>query len=213
MTTADIETYADIGGLAGPDINLKVLLRHNVVPAFFTDVGYPSWRRVPTTLSTIISTKSLDLPDDFGQMITVSISPDFSKPLQYIGEDPEKLLAAEGATVAAKPTGYYLTRRATSKVFKKIAFNCPCDQVYTIPYVYHMQPFFLDDTTSIDLDQFMPAQFQWSLVEGLKQQILFLRFGIGDPRYVTAEQSYKMWVERAMESPELARRNLAIYAR
>ena len=49
MLTSLIEQYADIGGLSSPDINLKVLLRHNVCPAYMADVGFVAWRRAFAT--------------------------------------------------------------------------------------------------------------------------------------------------------------------
>lgn len=213
MLTSHVEQYADIGGIAGVDINLKVLLRRNVTPAFFSDVGYVSWRRKVGSQVLIVGAggKQFDLPDDFGQMQTVVVNP--SAPLDYIGEDPEKVLAAEANTTNGEPTGYYLVRRATSEVFKRLALSCPPSTANTLRYTYYSHVPYADDTTEVELDKYIPAQFQWALVEALKMQIMWLRFGIGDPRYVAAEQAYRMWVERAMENPELARRNNPLFVR
>lgn len=213
MLTSNIEMYADIGGIASPDINLKVLLRRNVVPAYFQDVGYPSWRRRSASQVLLVGDagKQFDLPEDFGLMQSVAINP--SQPLDYIGEDPEKVMAAEAATASGAPTGYYLVRRVTTQVFKRLALNCPPAAADVLRYSYYSHVAFPDDTTEIEMDKHVPAQFQWALVEGLKMQIMWVRFGIGDPRYVAAEQSYRMWVERAMENPELARRNNPIFVR
>jgi hypothetical protein len=214
MTTTQIETYADIGGISSPDINLKVLLRRNVVPAFLSDVGYVSWRRQHATLAlSVAGGKQYNLADDFWQMQSLTIDPDSSKSIQYIGDDPEKVMAAELNTTPGKPTGYYLVRRVTTLLFQAVKFNYPPDQDYTARYTYYSTVPFADDTTEVELDKYLPSQFQWALVEGLKKEILFLRFGIGDPRYVAAEQAHRMWIERASENPELARRNLAAFVR
>jgi hypothetical protein len=214
MLTSLIEQYANIADIASPDINLKVLLRRNVVPAFMADVGYVSWRRVVAALPLLnASGAGYDLPDDFWMMQVLAIAPGFSQPLQYIGDDPEKVMAAEDNTTPGKPGAYYLVRRTTTNVFKKLKFNCVPDVAYTARYTYYSGPVFTDDTTDVEMDKYIPNQFQWALVEGLKKEILWVRFGIGDPRYVQAEQAYGMWIERAKENPELARRTAASFVR
>ena len=62
MLTSLIEQYADIGGLSSPDINLKVLLRHNIVPAYMADVGFVAWRRSFGTIALVQGTVAYDLP-------------------------------------------------------------------------------------------------------------------------------------------------------
>ena len=213
MMTSLIEQYANIADLSSPDINLKVLLRHSVTPAFMADVGYVAWRRVLATLAlTGVAGQGYDLPDDFWMMQVLTIDPS-DAPLQYIGDDPEKVLAAERNVTPGKPGAYYLVRRATTSVYKRIKFNATPDTNYTARYTYYSGVFFPDDTTDVEMDKFIPSQFQWALVEGLKREIMFIRFGHGDPRYVASEQQYGMWIERARENPELARRTAASFVR
>lgn len=212
MKASNVESYADVGGIASPDINLKVLLRRMVIPEFFEDVKYPSWRRVPASLPVQQGVKAYDLPDDFGQMIQVVLG--IEQPVKYIGEDPDKVLAAELATQPGKPSGYYLCRREDSEVFKRLSFDCPPGQNYpNCKILYYRQANFEDDTADVDLDKFIPSQFQWALVERLKAEIMAVRFGLGDPRYTAAMESYARWVMRATENPELARRNHAVFVR
>jgi hypothetical protein len=216
MLCSLIETYADIGGIAQPDLNLKVLLRHNVVPAFLHDVGFVSWRRQVAALPIAASTSGYDLPEDFWMMQSLALDSAPSSPLQYIGDDAEKVMAAEIATTSgtpAQPGGYYLVRRATTQVFKRLKLNVIPDATYPAHYTYYSGVPFVDDTTDVEMDKYIPNQFQWVFVEGLKKEIMFLRFGIGDPRYVAAEQSYGTWVARASENPELARRSHVAFAR
>jgi len=213
MLTSLIEQYADIGGLSTPDINLKVLLRHNIVPAYMADVGFVAWRRSFATLSLMPGTTAYDLPTDFWMMQSLALDSAPSVPLQYIGDDAEKVMAAEVSTVPGKPGGYYLVRRTTSLVFKRFKLNCTPDASYPAHYTYYSGVPFVDDTTDVEMDKYIPSQFQWVFVEGLKKEIMFIRFGIGDPRYVAAEQSYGIWVQRAAENPELARRSHAAFVR
>jgi hypothetical protein len=213
MLTSLIEQYADIGGIAAPDLNLKVLLRRNVVPAFLHDVGFVSWRRQVAALPIVNPTQAYDLPEDFWMMQSLALDSAPSVPLQYIGDDAEKVMAAEVNTTPGKPGGYYLVRRTTSLVFKKIKLNAIPDVSYPAHYTYYSGVPFADDTTDVEMDKYIPTQFQWVFVEGLKKEIMFIRFGIGDPRYVAAEQSYGTWVQRAAENPELARRSHAAFVR
>jgi hypothetical protein len=213
MLTSLVEQYADIGGLSSPDINLKVILRHNVCPAFMADVGFVAWRRVVSTLDLVQGTPAYDLPPDFWMLQALTIAPDFSTDLQYIGDDPEKMMAAEANVTQGKPGGYYLVRRTTTAEYRKIKFNAPPDQAYVAAYTYYSGIPFTDDTSDVELDKFVPNYFQWALVESLKKEILFLRFGIGDPRYVAAEQAYQGWIQRATENPELAHRTKAAFVR
>lgn len=214
MLTSLVEQYANIADISSPDINLKVLLRHNVVPAFMADVGYVAWRRHVDTLSLSNGAgAAYDLPEEFWMMQVVTLDPNPSTPLQYIGDDPEKIMAAEANATSGKPGAWYLVRRATTLLYKRIKFNAVPDTGYTARFTYYSGVPFTDDTTDVELDKYIPNQFQWALVEALKAQIMFIRYGIGDPRYVAAEQAYGMWVERARENPELARRTAASFVR
>lgn len=213
MTTAEIETRADIGGLSHPDIDLKVLLRRNCVPAFLADVGYTSWRRKILNIPLAVGEKQKDLPDDFWQMQVMHLTTDMNSEIQYIGEDPDKMLVAEVNVTPGKPSGYYLKPRATGGLLWSVAFNSPADTAYTAICTYYSNVFFADDTSVVDMNKYIPHQFQWGLVEKLRCEIYVLRFGIGDPRYVVAEQQYETWVGRATENKELARRHTPVFVR
>jgi hypothetical protein len=211
LLTSVIEQHADMGSISHPDLNIKALLRRNVVPGFFQDVGYVSWRRKQAAQALTVGIKQLDLPEDFGFMQRVAI--DLDDPLEYIGEDPVKILAAEANVTAGVPRAYYLVHRPGTEVFKRLALDCPPSAADTLRYSYYTHVVFVDDLTDVEMDKYIPAQFQWVLVEGLKAQILWLRFGVGDPRYQAADAAYKVWVSRALENPELARRNQPVFVR
>lgn len=215
MMSDQIESYANVGDIAGPDLNLKVLLRHNVVPMFLADVSYVSWRRKPGSVALVIGDKQKTLPDDFWQMQVVSLNTDLTEGLPYIGEDPQKLLAAEANTNAGKPGGYYLKPRPLSEngQLTSIVFDAPADTSYTAYFAYYTNIYFADDIAPVDFNKYIPAQFQWALVERLKAEIMVNRFGVADNRYLQANEAYQQWVARASQSPELARRNVAIFVR
>lgn len=216
MLTSAVESNAASGDLSSPDVNLLVLLRRNVIPAFLSDVGYVSWRRKTSSFTCLTDgTQSYDLPDDFWQLqvVTLGLTDDDMTDVTYIGDDAPLVLLAEAATDQAKPTGYYLTRRTTSLVFKKLKFNCPPDQAYVCRYSYYSGIEFTDDTTAVDLDKYIPAQFQWTLVEGLKRELYKVRYGQGDDRYTSADDEYQRWLARAIGNPELSHRSAVAYVR
>ncbi len=209
MTTAEIESYADVGGIAQPDVNLKVVLRRKVVPEFMRRVEYPSWRRKNTSIALLAGTQEYDLPDDFGSMKMLALnSPESTEvkytELTYVGDDPLKIMLAAGTVDAAKPTGYHFVRRTTSQLFKRVRFNCPPDLAYTCRLVYYNSVVFADDTNSVDLDKYIPDQFQWALVEGLKAYLYGVRRGLGDSRKQDADDEFDKFIALAAENQELS---------
>lgn len=214
MTTADIEQRADPTGVATADINLKLELRYNVIPEFLEDVGYVSWRRKHVSKVLAAAANYVDVSDStysFAHMKQVFLASDFDTPLSYIGEDPMEVLRAKANTTAGKPTGYYL--ESDGDDFQRVSFNCPAQQEYTVWMTLDLHIKFPDDTSSIDLDKYIPSQFQWGLVAGLRKTIYRERFGIGDERYQEADAEFEKWKARARKSSELARKETAKYAR
>lgn len=213
MTTDQIEQFADIGGLSAPDLNLKVLLRRKVCPEFMKDAGYTSWKRISVTVATVIGTQIYTLPTDLDMIELVGSPSAPGKSLQYIGEDPEKMATAELNGVNSSPTGYYLGFDASTGEQTKLKLNAPADAVYNLPVIYYRTTVFADDTTAVEMNKFIPLRYQWGLVYGLQMAICYFRFGVGDPRYVAASQSYGMVIERIGDNKENARRNMAVFAK
>lgn len=204
MTTAQIESNADPKGLAGTYFDLKVVLRRNVVPKFLADVGYCAWRFKFATISLAASARYISISDgDFWHMKHVVIKGYEASPLTYIGDDMKHVLTAESATITGTPEGYYLKLHTdgTWRVF----FDVPSNATRDIVIAYDTNIPFSDDTTSINLDQYIPKQFHWALVCGLQMKLYEDRLGIEDQRYATSKQEYGEWIARASESPNLSR--------
>lgn len=214
MTTAQIEARSDPSGAATADIDLKLELRYNVIPEFLEDVGYPMWRRKHISKTLTAGASLVDVTDStysFSHMKLVCLGTDFDKPLQYIGEDPVEVMKSKAATVADVPTGYYL--ESDGGAFQRVGFNCPAIQQYTVWLSFDMHIKWPDDSSSVDLNIYIPQQFQWGLVSGLRRSIYRERFGIGDARYQEADADFTKWKMRAKKSPELARTDIYKYAR
>lgn len=214
MTTAQIEARSDPSGAATADIDLKVELRYNIIPEFLEDVGYPTWRRKHISKTLLAGASVVDVTDStytFSHMKSVYLDIDFDTPLRYIGEDPTEVLRAKAATVANKPTAYYI--ESDGSAFQRVGFNCPAIQQYTVWMTFDMHIKWPDDTSSVDLNIYIPQQFQWGLVSGLRRSIYRERFGIGDQRYQEAAAEFEKAKMRAKKSPEMARTDIYKYAR
>lgn len=214
MTTVTIEAQAGRGNIASPDMDLRVELRRNIIPKFLLDLGDVSWRRKYSSITTSTSVRVHNLPDDFFKMVKF-----FRKPLTwvpneepegmaYIGEDPLLMSASEIATSTGTPTGYYIVQRATTNLWKAVKFDVQPDTIEAIPFVYLASPQFADDTTSVDLDQYILPEYQFGLVAGLRAEIFLDRFGRGDNRFERENERYQEWVVRAMEHKAQAPRNM-----
>lgn len=220
MTTAQIVTFADPGQLANPDLNLDVELRRNVIPLFYSKadhydeelgggVGYARWFRKDGVLQAITQgDTSFVLPADFGEMkyialgmqVTSSTSLDFQRhELTYIGDRPDKVERALSATQQVRPSGYFFGGTPGAMT---LMLSDPSDAAYTCRYSYWNQAVFPDDTTSVDLNAFIPPQFQWTLVELLRRVLYGFRFGIGDERYGLATANAKRGLQAARANLE-----------
>lgn len=204
MTTFDIETAANRGNIA-TDMNVGLILRHQIIPEFLNDVKLCAWRKKRSTVTTSAGTQSYALASDFGEMREVQIVG--YDPLEYIGEDEEKVFAAQAATTQARPQGYYLGRDpdATVGSFKHLFLDAPPDGVYTIRYTYLYTVPFVDNVSPVDLAAWIPDQFHWGLVEGLRREIYMDRFGVGDTRATKAAEDFEAWKVRALANTEVAK--------
>lgn len=201
MTTAEIIAYADPEGLSVPDVNLNAELRLNLMPDFLEAVGYVSWRRKHGSAVLSPGDTTLTLPANFYSLKAINLggpNDPFAGEggLGYIGDNPDLVLAAENATVAAKPSGYYFQE------IRVLKFGAPLDATYTARYVYYSGIIFADLGTEVELDDYIPLQHQWALVEGLRKILYARRFGVGDNRFADAAANYDRKVDRASANRE-----------
>lgn len=212
MMTSEVQTYADIGGISVPDLNLAALLRLSVCPKFMHDVGYTSWRRKIGTVNANAQAVALPTDCDMIEGVYKGAPTASNPPLIYIGENPDSVMAAEGSAPGV-PSGYYFYPDGSGNPLGFIKFSCSPSPTFTATLVYYRKFTFADNTTDVDLNLWVPSQYQWALVEKLKAEIYKIRSGIGDPGYIVAEQEYKIFVERATDNKEQARRNNPVFAR
>ncbi len=192
------------------------MLRHLVLPDFFSRIGEVSWRNVFTTVTLAAAARQTDLPDDFWKMRAVYLPqspgqtaqvidgswcfpPDWN--LRYIGENTPRILACEAGSTPGKPREYWIAPRiavpdvSTDISPRAIRFGCVADQAYTAYIAYERGPVFADDSTQVDMNNFVPELLQTGLVKGLRREILELRYNADDPRYAAAAAAFERWLE------------------
>jgi hypothetical protein len=221
MNTLQIESLANRGNIAKADFNIKTTLRRLVIPRFLLQVdnvvGQVHWRRKTLSLDFTTSDRDKDLPTDFDRFDEVYLASTASstglesEPLDYIGEIPENVLKAEVATTAAKPTAYYIVAGDTNPFGMKMAV--PLDQNYTAKGVYFRLIPFTDDVTEVDLDDYIPWQYQAAIVHLLRAEIYADRYGFGDQRYTEEKQRGDEFIAMMAVKKEPAPRNRAVFAR
>lgn len=214
MTTLDIETEANRDGAATGDLNLKTMLRLKVVPLFLEDVGYVGWRRVRETKPLPAALNYVDIGSGtqrFGHMREIYLTVDPDTQLEFIGDDDRKVLKAKSNTVAARPANYFI--EGSGSTFNRVSFDAPADQAYTVALVWDFHIEFPNMIDAVDLDPYIPREFQWALVDGLQREIFSRRFGQSDDRYMRADSEYQRGVAIARENSEKSRGSKPRYAR
>jgi len=94
----------------------------------------------------------------------------------------------------------------TPRWFQRVGFQAPLDKPYTLVAVYYCQVPFPDNVTEIDLSQYIPENFQYALVYGLRRNIYTDRYGQGDKRAEAAAATFLKGIETAKRGDmELAR--------
>lgn len=209
MTLTDVEVIANRGNIATAEFRIGLILRKKVLPEFYREVyaeSDPTWARKTATLDTVINTRAYMLPADFQQMVRFD-------GLKYIGEDAELVLKAEKSTntgTQGSPEGYYIVRLKKGRQELRLA-GWP-SQAASYPYVYRSRLVVVDEADDIELDDFIPQDYQDALIEGLWAEILLDRVGQGDPRYGAAREGFLRICDAARtQAHDPARRNYAVY--
>lgn len=205
MTSEDIEERANYDQTAASDLDLQKALRLEVIPEFFADVKDVGWRRSTSTVTLVAGTKQYNLADDFYDMVEIYLPPanatSFSADtdrLPHIGEDANKVAAAEFSVTQGMPTGWYLTTRGgvspVDYTYRAIKFNCPPDTGYTAYYVYLKGPYFTNWTDPFDMNRYCPPEFQPGIIQCLRKFIMKTRYSVKDPRYSVELDQYNKWL-------------------
>lgn len=194
MTTTEIATFADPEGLASPDISLQAELRRNVMPDFYEQIGEVGWRRRYGNETVAAGVRYFTLPMDFGDLKGMVPA------LPYIGDNSDLVLAAEANETAGTSSGYYIDWMTSP--FPTLMLSGPTSEQTVFRFTYISRINFLNDTTTLQLDAYIPKQHQWALVIGLRRVLYERRYGVGDKRYLACDAEYSKLIKQAKKNPE-----------
>jgi len=211
MTTAQIEEFADFEKIATPNFPVKVYLRRMVIPDFCNRVGLVGWRRLTEFVTVPVAGRAVDISAHFA---TVSSVWRGECKLDFIGDSEYKLAIAVANQTPGQPSAWYLGFNASADYndqsvvgpinVRKVMLAAPADAVTELAVNGWKTPYFDDDTNPVNLDPFIPFQYQWGLVEGLKAEIFSDRLGQGDDRTKKAMAKYEYWIAQAQSETTIS---------
>lgn len=215
MTTADIVSEVSNGDLATGTININFRLRRVVIPTFLADVdrrcGRPWWRTGFLTLNVVANTREYALTNDFRRMDKLSVY-DADDPaiggyneIVYRGEFAHDMLLAElgGADDDGDnhlPLGFYILMRdgagGGSAPYPPLLYFTRTPTInFTAKGKYEKRVYFADNTTSVDLNLYIPEEWQVGIVHLLEYTLFKARYGAGDKRSGDARKDYDSFLE------------------
>ena len=215
MLTSEIAALADWEQHAGVAFPIQKTLRLKVIPAFLDEIGLVGWRRftevitigpgdryvvIPETVKTInavkVGARRLtyigDNPDAIDSILAQTSRP--AAPSVYWVEFYQKLVMDTQDTPPSQPTDETIPGPNGQRMLK---FGTPSDNVYDLTVNAWQTPQFTDYASDVQLDSFIPREYQWGLIEGLRYEIYKFRIGVGDPRSINAKAEYDSYVVRA----------------
>ena len=220
MTTATIEALANVGGVATPDFALQVTFRKLIIPEFLLDVqnivGDVYWRRKQWSQAVTASTRNYAIPTDldaFEEIRFQDAALSLSDPLPYIGDDPLKVLAAEVATTAAAPGGYDIKETGVAGTPRALYLDAPPLESGTLKGRYLWSLEFSDETSEVDLNDYIPGPLQFPLVKLLKSAIYRDRYGIDDGRWQAEKDLYNQDVMKLIARKEAGQARRPVFCR
>lgn len=221
MTTAQLIAEVSYGDLGVGGISLERRLRRIIIPQYLSDidriVGKPYWRKGIWTQAVVANTRSYALPNDFKRFQKLAVY-DASDPaiggfveIVYRGEFSDDILMAEtgGADDPADnniPLGYYI--QGDDSALPKLWFTKTPTSNFTVKGQYDKKIYFADDTTSVDLNPYIPEDWQGGLIHALEYTLAVTRYGMGDKRADMYKREYQAFIQSKIgdRHPAVARR-------
>ncbi len=230
MTARQICDIANSTGMASRDTDLMVMLGANVLPAYLHDIGYTSWMRRDVDI--IVGQGDWSFPIPIHIVWVQSVSPknvpgqpvdpnrQYTTELRYIGEDMAGRRSTVAPTATGDPDSYTITLDITDLQLnpatgrRRIWLNkiLSAETTYRVTGTVGLGAG-EDYTSDYNMNDIVPPEYQWGLVEGLKAQLVLERWGQADRRYPLYRDQRDAWVMRAQERKEMTRQNHYVYAK
>lgn len=218
MTTDQIAARANSGRIATPDMDLQLMLRGEVIPAFLEDVGFVAWRRITHDAEILADEYLLNLPINVSHIRAAYMGPNYTSEIKYVG-DREDLRAIFQTTTTGIPTEYSLQTGIGAMVLGgapgwTMVFNCPFSEDRTVRVICYVGSLSGDDyVTPYELDNLIPRHAQPALINGLRRLIYRERYGTGDRRFQMEDEEYARWIARLSEQSESVPSTRVVYVR
>lgn len=221
MTTSELIAEVSYGDLGIGGISLERRLRRIIIPKYLSDidrmVGKPYWRKGVWTQAVTSGTRSYTLPTNFKRFQKLAVY-DATDPaiggfveIVYRGEFSDDILMAEtgGADDPADsdiPLGYYI--QGDDSAAPKLWFTKTPTSNFTVKGQYDKKIYFADDTTAVDLNPFIPEDWQGGLLHALEYTLAVARYGMGDKRADMHKRDYQAFIQSKIgdRHPAVARR-------
>lgn len=211
MTTSEIATLADPSNVALPGYPVQSVLRRKVIPEFFDRVGLVGWRRMTEVVTIAQDSRYVDISASFRELRAVYYG---TNKLTFIGDSDYKMAQALQVTTAAPPGSYWLefnnpgvynnNQVAGPLGPRKLVLGAPADAAYDLAVIGWRAPYFEDDTTDVNMNLYIPEQYLWGIVMGLRAEIYSDRNGIQDPTSMKATNDFNTYIMQAQALREVA---------
>jgi len=208
MTLQDLANRVDRNGSSRADYQVVDVLKHEVMPRFFGDidtaVGDVFWRRLSNdTITTLPALHRYPLPKNFKVMASIGIRGS-NCALQYIGNDArmiQRYAATHALDVRSPPAAYWIDMPVMPldsddplNYQYELVLSTKPDAICTLDLVYYTTPDLRDKPDEIELDKYIPFEYQHALIALSRADLLSDRNGGDDPGVTSQMAVYNNWL-------------------
>lgn len=229
MTASTICTLANSSGMASRDLSLMTLLCANVLPAFLHDCGYTAGGRRVHNVEVAIGEWTFPIPiylswvqsisPQYAPGVTTS-SEQYASELRYIGESQNGQRVTAAPTESGDPDSFSISLDIADQIGggsgrRRVWLNKILTRAITYRVVAQVGMGITGDdfTSDFEMNEVVPPEYQWGLVDGLKAELALDRWGQNDRRYTEYMNKRNVWVARAQERTEMTRQNHYVYVK
>lgn len=213
MLTSEIQSLADFENSGAPDFPTGQVLRAKVIPEFMSRVGMVEWRRLTETLQFAPDVRYQDINPHFSLIEQVWLV-DPRKQLRFIGDDPWRMLiSTKDFPDPVQPAEYFITNNRAGVYTnapapltvdgqsgpRRLNLGAPSDAIYSVAVFGWAIPYFENNTDDVDMNPWIPIQFQWALVDGLRAEIFRVRYGTENIATLNARAEFDKGIALASE--------------
>jgi hypothetical protein len=227
MTLEDLAARVDRNGSSRADYQVIDVLRNEVIPRFFGDidtaVGDMFWRRMANEAIAIgPGINRYPLPKDFRVMASVGIR-GAGCALQYIGNDArmmQRYAAVQAQDVRSAPTAYWVEMPVVPiddigdpLLYQyELVLSTRPDALYALDLVYYTTPDLREKSDMVELDKYIPFEYQHALISLARADLYGDRHGGDDPMVSREMTIYNNWLAGLKSKKSAGRQQVPRFA-